>query len=75
MLILSRKTGQAVYLDDTTEIRILDIRGGRDRVGISAPRSVTISRGIVQTAHPATGAANRDVCQFFENGMRKRWST
>ena len=45
MLILSRKTGQAVYLDDTTEIRILDIRGGRDREGISAPRRVTISRG------------------------------
>lgn len=45
MLILSRKSGQTVYLDDTTEIRILDIRGGRVRVGISAPRSVTISRG------------------------------
>lgn len=44
MLILSRKKLEAVRIGPSVEVTILEIRGDRVRLGITAPDSVDIRR-------------------------------
>lgn len=44
MLVLSRRIGESVVIGDDVTITILEIRGDVVRVGIDAPRSVTVHR-------------------------------
>ncbi|QHW32595.1 carbon storage regulator CsrA [Paenibacillus rhizovicinus] len=44
MLVLSRKKGQTVVIDEQIEITILEIDGETIKLGISAPQSVQIVR-------------------------------
>lgn len=44
MLILSRKLGEAIVIDGRITVTIVDLRGGRVRLGISAPPEVPIHR-------------------------------
>ena len=45
MLVLTRRSGQTIKLGDDVEIVVVDIRGDQVRLGINAPRSVSILRG------------------------------
>ena len=44
MLILARKAGEAIAIDDTIKIRILEIKGGQVKIGIEAPSHVAVHR-------------------------------
>jgi|CXWL01.1.fsa_nt_gi carbon storage regulator len=44
MLVLTRKVDQPVRINDNIEIRVLEIRGNRVRLGIVAPPEVSIKR-------------------------------
>ena len=44
MLVLTRKKEQSIVINDNIEITILDIQGDQVRVGINAPRSISIHR-------------------------------
>ena len=44
MLILSRKPGEAIKINEDIEIKILDINGDKVRIGIAAPGDVKILR-------------------------------
>ncbi|MCX7772883.1 MAG: carbon storage regulator CsrA [Clostridia bacterium] len=44
MLVLTRKKGQALMIGNDIELSIIDIQGDQVRIGISAPKSVTIHR-------------------------------
>jgi len=44
MLALSRKKGDALIINNNVEITILDIKGDQIKVGIQAPKDVTIYR-------------------------------
>lgn len=44
MLVLNRKLGESIILGDNIEIRILDITDGKIKIGIEAPRDVSILR-------------------------------
>ena len=44
MLVLTRKPDQSIMVGSDIEITILEVRGEQVRVGISAPRSVTVHR-------------------------------
>ncbi|NLY18386.1 MAG: carbon storage regulator CsrA [Clostridiaceae bacterium] len=44
MLVLSRKKGQSIMIGRNIEISIVDIQGEQVRLGISAPRDVTVHR-------------------------------
>lgn len=45
MLILTRKTHEAIYVGDDIRIVIVDIKKGMVRIAIEAPRDVLILRG------------------------------
>ena len=44
MLVLSRRTNEAVLIDDVIKVEILEIRGNRVRLGIKAPDYIRIAR-------------------------------
>jgi len=44
MLVLSRKLGESIQIADNISITIAEVRGGRVRLSIDAPRSVRIVR-------------------------------
>jgi len=44
MLILTRKRGQSIVVDGEIEITVLQIQGDQARLGITAPKRVTVHR-------------------------------
>jgi len=44
MLVLSRQKDESIMIGDDVEITIVDVRGDKVRLGINAPRSVTVHR-------------------------------
>jgi len=44
MLVLSRKEDQCIRINENIVIRIVQIRGDRVRIGVEAPRDVSVHR-------------------------------
>lgn len=44
MLVLTRKKNESIILNDNIEITIVDVQGDQVRIGINAPKSVSIYR-------------------------------
>jgi carbon storage regulator len=44
MLVLTRRIGEEIVIDEKICITIVDIRGDRVRVGISAPKETRVDR-------------------------------
>ena len=44
MLALTRKTGDAIMINNNIEITVLEVRGDQVKLGISAPKEVSIYR-------------------------------
>lgn len=61
MLIVSRKAGEAVVIGGDVTLTVLEVRGKQVRIGVSAPRSVTVYREEllekIQRGRIASGAA------------------
>lgn len=50
MLVLSRQKDESIMIGDDIEIRIIDVRGDQVRIGIQAPRSISVHRKEVYDA-------------------------
>lgn len=44
MLVLSRQINEAITIGDDIEISIVEIKGGKVRIGINAPRNIAVYR-------------------------------
>ncbi|MBE6852063.1 MAG: carbon storage regulator CsrA [Ruminococcus sp.] len=44
MLILSRKAGETICINDDIEIKIIEVSGDKVRLGIEAPKDVKVLR-------------------------------
>lgn len=44
MLVLSRKQGESIQIDENIFVTVSEVKGGRVRLSIDAPRSVRIVR-------------------------------
>lgn len=50
MLVLSRKKDEKIVIDDKITIMVIEIRGDKVRLGIDAPREITVHREEVYEA-------------------------
>ena len=50
MLVLSRQKDESIMIGDDVEITIIDVRGDKVRLGINAPREVSVHRKEVYEA-------------------------
>jgi len=44
MLILSRREGETIVIDGNIRVTVMEVRGDQVRIGIEAPRSVSVHR-------------------------------
>ena len=44
MLILSRKTGESIHVGDSVTVTVLGVARGQVKLGIAAPRNLTVHR-------------------------------
>jgi len=44
MLVLTRKKDQTIIINENIEVTVLDVQGDQVRIGINAPRDVSIHR-------------------------------
>jgi len=44
MLVLSRRTGESLVIDDNITVTILGIKGQQVRIGINAPTDIIVNR-------------------------------
>ena len=44
MLILSRKIGEAICINDDIRIVLLAVKGNQTRIGIDAPKGIAVNR-------------------------------
>ena len=45
MLVLSRKSGETIYIGEDIEIVVSEVKGEQVKIGIRAPRNIDIIRG------------------------------
>ena len=64
MLVLSRKKGERIVISENIEVVVLEIRGGRVKLGFEAPKEVSIHRKELQeqisNMHPSV--YHQDCC-------------
>ena len=66
MLILTRRVGETLVIGDDVNVTVLGVRGNQIRIGVDAPREVTVHREeIYQRINAEAGAKSRLV---YENG-------
>ncbi len=63
MLVLTRRAGESIMIDDEIELKVLKIRGSQVHLGIEAPRRAAVHRKEVwlriQNGDPDERAGNR----------------
>jgi len=57
MLVLSRKPGQSIIIGSDIVVTVLDVKGDQVRLGINAPRTLTVHRQEVQELIKAENTA------------------
>ncbi len=58
MLVLSRKPAQQLQIGNDITLVVLEVRGNRVRIGINAPRGVSIWRAELEGATHLNGDSN-----------------
>ncbi len=71
MLILTRKSGEGLFIGDDIRITILEIRGKQIRLGIEAPTNIIVLRDeiyqrIQEENLQAAGAQDKDVTEIAQ---------
>lgn len=44
MLIMTRRIGETIIIDDDVEVTILGVKGNQVRIGVNAPQDVSVHR-------------------------------
>lgn len=57
MLVLTRRIGEQIVIDDVISVTVLSIKGDNARLGISAPPSVCVDRSEVHERRRASRRA------------------
>jgi len=79
MLVLSRQRDETIMIGDDVEITIVDIRGDKVRLGITAPRHIQVHRKEVYDAikrenQQAAGLSPKDVSDVVAKDNPKNGS-
>ncbi|MDR0335713.1 MAG: carbon storage regulator CsrA [Planctomycetaceae bacterium] len=62
MLVLSRKTDESVVINDNITIVVVEIRGNKVRLGIEAPKDISIHRKEIYDAiHETPQSTHKNV--------------
>ena len=68
MLVLSRQRDETIMIGDEVEITVVDIRGDKVRLGITAPRSIKVHR---KEVYDAIKRENEQAAQLKPHDVEK----
>lgn len=81
MLVLARKINESIIIGDDVEIVVIDIKGDQIKLGIKAPRSISVHRkeiydeiqseNIAAMRSDLTKDTLKDVSNFFKKDKNK----
>jgi carbon storage regulator len=79
MLVLSRQRDETIMIGDDVEITVVDIRGDKVRLGITAPRKIQVHRKEVYDAikrenQQAAKLSPRDVSDIVDRDAERKSS-
>jgi len=60
MLILTRSPGETICIGDDIKFSVLDVRGNQVRLGIAAPRNVSVDREEIRNRKMGKPEAPKD---------------
>lgn len=63
MLVLTRRVGQEIVIDGGINVKLLEIKNGRIRLGIDAPRQVVVDRGEVHERRQDFDSMDSPACE------------
>ncbi|MBN1477943.1 carbon storage regulator CsrA [Candidatus Sumerlaeota bacterium] len=73
MLILTRKLGEGIRINDDVVVKVVDIRGNQVRLGIAAPRSVPVHREEVHEMITQQNAMAAETAPADLDGVAVLW--
>lgn len=81
MLVLARKTNESIMIGDDIEIVVIDIKGDQVKLGIKAPKKVTVHRkeiyedirqeNIAAVSTTFKPESLRDLSDFFKKNKKE----
>jgi carbon storage regulator len=72
MLVLTRKTGEAIQIGDDIEITVLSVKGDQIKLGINAPKNVEIHRKeIYVSIQEENEQASKGISNLFDIFAKK----
>ncbi len=72
MLVLTRKTGEAIQIGDDIEVTILSVKGDQIKLGINAPKNVEIHRKeIYVSIQEENEKASKGISNLFDIFAKK----
>jgi carbon storage regulator len=72
MLVLTRKTGEAIQIGDDIEVTILSVKGDQIKLGINAPKNVEIHRKeIYVSIQEENNEASKGINNLFDMLAKK----
>lgn len=76
MLVLTRKLGESIAIDDHIKIMVVQIKGKQVRLGIKAPKETKIHReevydSIQKSNHEASGASPKGLSDLLKVGEQE----
>jgi len=75
MLILTRKVGQAIIIGEGIEIKILEIVDGQIKLGVTAPKNISVLRKElieIKDENLKAASVNKEALSKIENFIKKR---
>ena len=58
MLVLTRRTGEEIVIDDVIRVTVVEVQGNKVRLGVTAPASVRVDRQEVHDRRMQFAAAS-----------------
>jgi len=68
MLVLTRKTNESIIINNNIEVMVIDVRGDAVKIGIKAPRSISVNR---KEIYEEILAANLDAAKSSLDSLKK----
>ena len=72
MLVIRRKAGESLFIGDDVEIKVLEVGLSQVKLGIAAPKEITVLRSEVrQTQEANRAAASEGSPESLEDLLKK----